>query len=60
MNGKRNLRLTLTLAVASAAGIVGMLLLEGLLDLPALVLAAFPLLVGAVKLLRNYRAGSPV
>lgn len=50
MNGQRNLRLTLALAVASASGIIGMLLLEGAADLLALMLAALPLVIGAVRL----------
>ena len=53
MNAARNLRTTLVLACVSVAGIIGMLLLDGLGDTVSLMLALAPLAVAGVALWRG-------
>jgi hypothetical protein len=53
----RTLRLPIALAVISAAGIVGMLVFDGIGDVAAFVLVALPLIVGAEAWRRGWRGG---
>lgn len=55
VNAARNLRTTLVLACVSVAGIIGMLLLDGLGDAVSLLLAVAPLAFGSVALWRGAR-----
>jgi hypothetical protein len=55
MTGTKSLRLMLVLALASIAGIIGMLLFEGVGDALCLVLAALPLVVGGMLMRKPAR-----
>jgi hypothetical protein len=57
VSGASNLRLTLILAVVSVAGIIGMLLFDGIADSFALLLAATPLLFAALRLWQHRSGG---